>query len=148
MRTVEELLYSLNNPRLAIIETGCVHTRNIARWVAANNESNFVCVDLNFSLLLETHRQLEGDHTARYCTFLSQEHAKWLNGLTWLDVAFLHPADLPSGVEEFNLAVSAGARLIVLSDYQTRGALAIKRAKEIGWEFEASGELNILRRPK
>lgn len=145
---VFELLESLNKSRLSIIETGCTYTRTIARWIARNPESTFSCVDLNVGELIETHHALESDVTARYCAFLSQEHAKWLNKTTWLDAAFLKPDDLKSGIEEFNLAASAGAHLIVFSDYQTRAAFAIKRAKEIGWQYESAGPLNILRRPK
>jgi hypothetical protein len=144
---IYELLCSLNNSRLSIIETGCTYTRTIARWVKAHPESTFVCVDLNFGLLLETHKELEQESSARYCTFLSQEHEKWLNKTTWLDAAFLNPDDLQAGLRELNLAMSAGARLIVIADYQSRGAWAIKRAKELGWEFESAGDLNILRRP-
>jgi len=145
---VFELLESLNSSRLSIIETGYAYTRTIAQWVQRNPESVFTCVDLNFGLLLGIHQALERDRTAQYCTILAQEHTKWLNKCTWLDAAFLNPDDLKSGVEEFNLAVSAGAQLIVLSDYQTRAAFAIKRAKEIGWQYESAGPLNILRRPK
>ena len=144
---IYELLESLGS-RLSIIETGCTYTRTIARWVQSHPESNFACVDLNFSLLLETHRELEKDSTARYCTFLSQEHEKWLNKTTWLDAAFLNPADLAAGMGEFTLAVSAGARLVVINDYQTRGAWAIRQAKDFGWSYEATSQLNILRRPK
>lgn len=144
---IYDLLESLGSSRLSIIETGCKYTRTIARWVHSHPDSNFVCVDLNFGLLLEAHRELERDDTAQHCTFLSQEHHKWLNRTTWLDAAFLNPEDLRAGVDEFQLAASAGARLIVLSDYQTRGARAIQRAKELGWEFESNNDLNILRRP-
>jgi hypothetical protein len=125
-----------------------MYTRQIADWVMGHPDSNFVCVDLNFSLLLRTHRELENHHLAQYCTFLSQEHTKWLNKASWLDAAFLNPEDLEAGVEEFNLAMSAGANLIVLSDYQTRGVWAIQRAKNFGWTYESSGHMNILRRPK
>jgi hypothetical protein len=145
---VYSLLSSIDKAELSIVETGCVHTRNIAAWVRDHPDSKFVCVDLNFSHLLETHRQLEKDNTARYCTFLTQEPLKWLVKATWLDVAFLNPDNLLSGLNEFNLAMSAGARLIVLSDYQSSGAWAIRDAKKLGWEFEFSGNLNILRRAK
>ena len=142
---IYDLLESLDNPRLSIVETGCTYTRSIARWVRSHPDSTFVCADLNFGLLLETHKDLEQDSTARYCTFLSQEHEKWLLKATWLDAAFLNPVDLAAGVGEFSLASSAGARLVVINDYQTRGAWAIKQAKEFGWKYEVSGNLNILR---
>jgi hypothetical protein len=148
MLTVKELLDSLNNSRLSIVETGCEYTRGIAEWVAGHTESTFTCVDLNFSLLLRTHRELEENHSARYCTFRSQDHIKWLGGMTWLDAAFLTPEDLRSGVEEFTLAMSAGARLIVMSDYQGKAAWAVKLAKDYGWAYiAASNGMNVLRRP-
>jgi len=109
--------------------------------------SNFVCVDLNFGLLLGTHEQLEADGSAAFCTILAQEHSKWLNKTSWLDAAFLYPEDLQSGLEEFELAISAGAQLVVIPDYQTRAHSAIRRAKDIGWVYEYSEDLNILRRP-
>ena len=147
-KEIYDLLSSLDNTRPNILETGCTYTRSIARWVQSHPDSNFVCVDLNFGLLLDTHKELEKDGTARYCTFLSQEHEKWLLKATWLDIAFLNPADLHSGLSEFNLAISAGAKIVVFTDYQTRGAIAIRQAKEMGWEYESIGSLNILRRPK
>lgn len=146
---VFELLESLNNSRLSIVETGCTYTRTIAQWVKSHpGNSTFVCVELNFGFLIDAHRDLERDSTTPYCTFLCQEPTRWLTKATWLDAAFLKPTDLKSGIEEFNLAASAGAQLIVITDYQTRAALAIKRAKEIGWQYESAGLLNILRRPK
>ncbi len=148
MQTVEEILNSLDNSCPSIVETGCVHTLEIADWVSRHPTANFVNIDLDFALQLATHKDLESNHTARYCTFLTQDHGKYLSTRTWLDAVFLHPSDLQAGVVEFLLALSTGARIIVIDGYQTRGALAIKRAKQIGWEFEASGELNILRRPK
>jgi hypothetical protein len=148
MLTVKELLDSLNNPRLSIVETGCEYTGYIAEWVASHPESTYNCVDLNFSLLLRTHRELEENHTARYCTFRSQDHEKWLLGMTWLDAAFLTPESLAAGLGEFGLAMSAGAKLIVMSDYQGKSAWAIKQAKEFGWAYIAAANgMNVLRRP-
>lgn len=148
MRNAEEILNSLGEDRLKIVETGCVATRSIARWVSKHSESEFFNIDLDFPLQLATHRELECDGTARYTTFLTQDHGKYLSTRTWADIIFLNPPDLQSGVVEFLLAVSTGARLIVINDYQARAALAVKRAKEIGWEYEFSGMQNILRRPK
>jgi hypothetical protein len=147
MKTVEEILDSLKSARLTIVETGCANTREIARWVSQHPESEFTNIDLNFPVQMALHRELESDHTARYCTFLTQDHTRYLSTRTWADCVFLHPTDLQTGVIEFLLAVSTGAQLIVITDYQSRGALAVKRAKEFGWEFESSGDLNILRRP-
>jgi hypothetical protein len=141
-----DVLESLGQPSLSIVETGCVHTKDIAEWVRLHPGSSFTCVDMNLGDLIEAHRVLELRGLAKHCTFLSQDHLKWLTKVTWLDVAFLKPDDLQSGVDEFLLAASAGAKLIVMSDYQTRASFAIRKAKEIGWQFESSGSLNILRR--
>lgn len=148
MQTVEEILDSLGKDDPQIVETGCVHTIEIADWVAKHPYAEFTNVDLDFSLQLATHKDLETNHTARYCTFLNQDHSKHLSSRTWLDVVFLNPPDLQAGVVEFLLAISTGAWIIVMADYQSRSAQAIKRAREIGWEYESSGNLNILRRPK
>lgn len=148
MRNTEDIIRLLGEDRLKIIETGCIVTRSVARWVSNNPESEFVNVDLDFPLQLATHKELECDGTARYCTFLNQDHGRYLSTRTWADIVFLNPSDLQSGVVEFLLAVSTGARLIVIHDYQSRAALAVKRAKEIGWEYESSGMQNILRRPE
>ena len=146
MQTVEEILNSLDKAYPSIVETGCVHTIEIADWVSKHEGADFTNIDLDFPLQLATHKDLEVNHTARYCTFLTQDHGKYLSTRTWVDICFLNPPDLQAGVVEFLLAVSTGAKLIVMSDYQSRSALAVKRAKEIGWEFESSGNLNILKR--
>ena len=146
MRNAEEILESLEEPRLRIVETGNVSTRSIARWVSQHRDSEFVSVDLNSPLQLATHRELECDGTARYCTFLTQDHNKFLSAQTWRDVCFLNPPDLQDGLIEFSLAASTGARLIVISDYQTRAALAVRKARESGWTFESHGMLSVLRR--
>lgn len=148
MRDAGEILESLGEPRLKIVETGCANSRSIARWVSENPESDFITVDLDFELQLATHMKLELDGTARFCRFLTQDHTKYLSNRTWVDVVFLNPSDLQNGLTEFLLAVSTGARIIVFTDYQAKAALAIKRAKEIGWQYENAGELNILRRIK
>lgn len=140
-----DVLESLGQPSLSIVETGCVHTTDIAEWVRLHSGS-FTCVDMNIGDLIEAHNHLERRGLAKHCTFLSQDHNKWLAKTTWLDVAFLKPTDLQAGVEEFTLAASAGAKVIVLSDYQTRASFAIRQAREFGWEYESSENLNILRR--
>lgn len=145
---VGEILDSLEQSRLKIVETGCANTREIACWVAKHPESLYACADLDSVNQFHRHKELEQDGTARYCTFLTQDHTKFLSNRTWVDVAFLHAPDLQAGLTEFLLAISTGARLIVMTDYQSRAALAIKRAKEIGWTYEAVGNLNILRRPQ
>lgn len=146
--SVGKILGSLEQPRLKIVETGCANTREIARWVFRHSESTYSTADLDSTIQFFRHKELEEDGTARYCTFLTQDHTKFLSNRTWVDVVFLHAPDLQAGLTEFLLAISTGARLIVMTDYQSRAALAIKRAKEIGWTYESAGELNILRRPQ
>jgi len=145
---VKDILDSLESDRLKIVETGCAYTKDIALWVSKHPESHFTSADLNSDLQYETHSILEEYGTARYCTFLTQDHYQLLSKQTWVDAAFLHPIDLQSGLHEFLLAVSTGARVVVIKDYQSRAGWAIKRAKEIGWRFEYyDGDMNILRRP-
>lgn len=148
MRDAKEILESLGESRLKIVETGCFNSRSIARWVSENPESDFINVDLDFTLQLATHKELETDGTARFCRFLTQDHTKYLSNRTWVDVIFLNPPDLQNGLTEFLLAVSTGARIIVINDYQAKAALAIRRAKDLGWQYENAGPLNILRRVK
>jgi hypothetical protein len=148
MSQVQDLLNSLNERRLQIVETGCANTKDITRWVSENPDSEFINVDLDFRLQVLVHTELEAENIARHCRFLTQDHCKYLSNRTWVDAVFLNPQDLQNGQMEFLLAISTGAKTIVMSDYQTRAALAIKRAKEIGWEYESAGSLNILRRPK
>lgn len=144
---IGEILDSLGQPRLIVVETGNQCTREIARWVAKHPESPYACADLDSAVQFDRHKELEQDGTARHCTFLTQDHTKFLSNRTWVDVAVLHAPDLQAGLTEFLLAISTGARLIVMTDYQSRAAVAIKRAKEIGWTYESTGDLNILRRP-
>lgn len=147
MRNAGEVLDSLNKDRLVVIETGVIYTREIALWISQHSESRFTNVDLNSNLQYATHKELECDGTARYCTFRTQDHAKYLSEQTWVDAVFINAPDLQSGLVEFLLAVSSGAKIIVMNDFQTRSALAIRRAQELGWEFTSAGMMNILRRP-
>lgn len=146
MSSIEEVLDSLGKDNPQIIETGCRNTQDIARWVSKHPDSDFINVDTDFQLQLATHRELEKETIARYCRFLVKDHNLYLSSRTWVDVVFLNPSDLQTGLTEFLLAISTGAGIIVINDYQTRGALAIKRAREINWDYESSGHLNILRR--
>lgn len=146
--SVGEILDSLGQSRLMVVETGNKCTREIAQWIAKHPESKFTNVDLDGIAQFDTHQELEQDGTARYCTFLTQDHFKHLSGRTWVDVCVLHAPDLQTGLTEFLLSVSTGAKIIVMTDYQSRAALAIRRAKQIGWTYEAVGDLNVLRRPQ
>lgn len=143
---VKDILDSLESDRIKIVETGCTFTRDIALWVSKHPESHFINADLNSEFQYEVHSILEEYGTARYCTFLTQDHYQLLSKQTWVDIAFLQPVDLQSGLQEFLLAVSTGARVVVMRDFQSRAGWAIRRAKELGWRFEYDGDLNILRR--
>lgn len=146
MNSVWEVLNSLESPRLRIVETGTFYTVEIASWVSRHPESELISVDLNFADQMKKHAELEKLGIAKYCRFLTQDHTRYLNDRTWADVVFLRPENLFAGMEDFAHAVSTGAKIIVIPDYQTRAAWAVKRAQEIGWEFIPSDHMNILRR--
>jgi hypothetical protein len=145
---VGDILDSLESDRLKIVETGCANTRAIALWVSRHPESLYATADLDSFAQWHAHQELEQDGTARFCTFLTQDHTKFLSNRTWVDVAFLQAPNLQDGLTEFLLTTSTGARVIVMTGYQSRAAHAIRRAKEIGWTYESAGDLNILRRPE
>lgn len=149
MNIVADILDSIYPPDsrpLKIVETGCKHSRDVAKWVAKHPECSFDSVDLDGRLQEATHAELECDGTAKYCTFHSVDTSKYLSDLTWIDCAFLHSADLQKGIEEFSLAVSGGANLIVFVDYQQRAAAAVRKAKALGWKFTSREPYCILKR--
>jgi hypothetical protein len=115
-------------------------------WVRQHPECSFESVDLDGKLQEATHLELECDGTAKFCTFHTQETTHFLSRLTWLDAAFLHSIDLQKGIEEFSLAVSGGAKLIVFVDYQQRAALAVRKARALGWDFISQEPYCVLRR--
>jgi len=146
---VSELLNGFEKKILQIVETGSAFTQAIAEWVAKQQYiSEFISVDLDFQNQLATHRELEKEGVARYCRFLTQDHIRYLSTRTWVDAIFLDPPDLQSGVTEFLIASSTGAKAIAMSDYQTKSAQAIRRAKDLGWRYVGfRSDFNILRRP-
>jgi hypothetical protein len=146
--SIGEILDSINKPRLVILETGNIYTREAARWVREHIDAKFTSVDIDSTLQMATHKELECDGTARYCTFLTKDHVKHLNEQSWVDICLLNPSDLQTGLMEFSLAVSTGASIIVMNDFQARSALAIKKAKALGWEYSSQGMMNVLRRPE
>jgi predicted O-methyltransferase YrrM len=150
---------------LMIVETGTMRdthmlseitdgwsTLYIARWVAEHStegptDCEFHSVDLNAHAIELAHAALEEEHLARFCTFHVQDSLKYLGSQTWLDFALLDSCDgLQHGVDEFRLAASAGASVIVMDDYQTKAAWAVKEARETGWKYEPCGRYSVLKR--
>lgn len=133
-------------PMLRIVETGTLDTVDIALWCSKTPNSSFVSVDLDASLQESRHRELEELDAASTYTYRTQDHQKFLSELTWIDVAFLYPENLEEGLREFQLALSAGARLVIMRDYQTKAYTAAKQAKRFGWEAHFTEEYTILMR--
>jgi hypothetical protein len=136
------LVHSL--PILKIVETGVADTIDIATWCSKNSAATFVSVDLDAVAQEKNHAALEQLNAASSYTYRTQDHNKFLMQLTWIDIAFLNPENLQDGLEEFKLALSAGARTIIMRDYQSRAYLAVKQAKRFGWEAHFTGDYSIL----
>jgi predicted O-methyltransferase YrrM len=146
---------------LVIIETGCMRdlalaaewgdgwsTLRIAQWVAKHPECDFHTVDLSANAIDLAHNALEAEGVAQFCAFHLQDSIRFLNAQTWIDFAFLDSCDgLQHGLDEFRLAVSAGSKLIVMDDYQTKAAWAVQEAKKLGWHVEQVDRYSVLRRP-
>ena len=146
---------------LVIVETGCLRmeapigefadgwsTLYIAQWIREHPDCEFHSVDLSANAIGIAHDKLENALLAKYCTFHCQDSLKFLGGMTWIDFAFLDSCDgLEHGVDEFRLAASAGASVIVMDDYQTKAAWAVKEARELGWQYEQRERYSILKRP-
>jgi hypothetical protein len=126
------------------VETGTKDTVDIATWCLKNSASTFVSADLDAVLQEKIHSLLEQSNAASSYTYRTQDHVKFLTELTWVDVAFLNPEGLQDGLEEFKLAISAGARTVVMSNYQSKAHLAVKQAKRFGWEAHFTGDYSIL----
>lgn len=120
-------------------------TYDIVNWMDGHsNMSRFDIVSMDIVVVHKLHKDLEDLKLANYATFHLQDSILFLSGSRWIDVAFLQPSTLESGVRETQLAMSAGATLIVLKDYQTQAALAIKEAKKISWRYEPQNEYCLL----
>jgi hypothetical protein len=146
---------------LKIIETGCMRnlatisemsdgwsTLYISRWVKKHPTCKFESVDLDINAIELAHMALEAEGLAKFCTFLRKDSILYLSKLTWVDFAFLDSCDgLQHGLDEFRLAASAGAKMIVGDDYQTKFAWSVKAAKEMGWSYEQVDRYSVLRRP-
>ena len=148
MSTVHAILEAAREthklPLLRIVETGNKDTAEITRWCSKNSNITFDTADLNGVEQERLHSIFEQEDIAKYCVFHTQDHKKYLSGLSWIDIAFLSPDNLQEGLEEFHLAASAGAYSIIIRDYQTKAALAVKQAKRFGWAVEYSNDYCIL----
>lgn len=148
------------NKPLKIVETGTMRdlalsaeygdgwsTLRIAQWVSKHPECDFHTVDLSANAIDLAHAALEAEGVSKYCTFHLQDSIKFLNSLTWVDFAFLDSCDgLQHGLDEFRLAVSAGAKMIVMDDYQTKAAWAVVEGKKLGWNVEQVDRYSVFRR--
>src|SRR3954467_10896984 len=125
------LLSEDRNERKTIIETGfrANTIREITSWVSACPLSEFTSVGLNVKDLDSAHDMLEQLGRAQHCGLLLQDPLKFLQKQSWIDVAFLNSRNgLQYALEEFRLAASAGASMILFTDYQSTGASAILEA--------------------
>lgn len=144
---LDETKKSHTLPILRIVETGCESTIDVAAWCLNRIDSVFETADLDGTRQEANHKLLEGLGAASYCTFRTQDHKKFLSELSWIDVAFLRADNLQSGLEEFQLALSAGARVVVMKNFQANAALAVRQAQRFNWKFETAGEYSVLIRP-
>lgn len=146
---------------IKIVETGCMRdlavaaeygdgwsTYYIARWIKEHPGSTFRSVDLNINAIELAHDFLEAEGLAAYCDFHCQDSLKFLANVSFADFFFLDSCDgLQHGLDEFRLAVSAGAKLIVMDDAQTKAMWAIKEARILGWDVQFADRYSLLRRP-
>jgi hypothetical protein len=151
MSTVTAILDGVRSihtlPILKIVETGIADTNEIVSWCQSNPDSSFVSVDLDSIAQDKIHGILEQTEAAAAYSYRTQDHKKFLSELSWIDVAFLSPENLQEGLQEFQLALSAGARLVVMRDYQSKAFLAVQQAKRLQWDVHHSGNYSIMIRP-
>jgi hypothetical protein len=138
--------------RIQIMETGdgsYGSTATIAQWVAADEDKVdfFKSISLDGAMQERCHKQLEIFGLNPYCTFHTQSPLKWLSNMNWLDFVLLNPESLDDGLQQFALAISAGAGLVVIHDYQHGAASAVRKAMGLGWIVENTNIYSILRRP-
>lgn len=159
-----ELLDSVyKGQSIRIVETGCMRdlsmvsefsdgwsTLYISRWVKTHPDCKFSSVDLDANAIELCHTALEAENLAQYCDLRTQDSLKYLASQSWIDVAYLDSCDgLAHGLEEFRLAASAGASLIIMDDFSTKACWAVKESREMGWSTGvAANRYSILRRPK
>lgn len=145
---------------IRIVETGCMRdlstiseygdgwsTLYICRWLAKHSDCTFDSVDLNANAIELAHMALEAENLAKYCTFHLQDSLKYLAAQSWIDFAFLDSCDgLQHGLDEFRLAASAGTKLIIMDDVQTKAMWAVKEARELGWNVSFEDRYAVIRR--
>lgn len=145
---------------LKIIETGCMRdlaiiseygdgwsTLYIARWVKCHPECQFSTVDMSLNAIELAEQALSAEKLEKYCSFTLGDSLTFLRQQRGVDFAFLDSCDgLEHGLDEFKLAASAGARLIVMDDYDTKAKAAIAYAAESGWAYKQNGRYSVLRR--
>lgn len=162
LQVVLEELYATDTmtENMNIVETGCMRdtsplsefsdgwsTLYIARWVKDHPHCTFDSVDLDANATELAHTALEDEGLAKFCTFHTQDSIKYLTSLTWIDFALLDSCDgLQHGLDEFKLAASAGASVVVMDDYQTKAAWAVRQAQLMGWSFQQIERYSILKR--
>lgn len=134
-----------------IVETGfdkrCLF--ELAGHIQKNPQSELESISLDFGKLSDAHLFLEHYGLAAKCTFHLQDPLKFLQSKSWIDAVFLNSRNgLQYAVEEFRLAASTGAKLIVMTDYQTTSAHAIQEATKCGWTYVTHADYYILRRPQ
>lgn len=123
-------------------------TLYIARWIKEHPGSTFDSVDLNINAIDLAHAALEAEGISDCCTFHCQDSLKFLSKINWADLIFLDSCDgLQHGLEEFRLAASTGAKIILMDDYTSKAVWAVKEAKELGWTVEFANRYSVLRRP-
>ncbi len=149
-----------NGKPLKIVETGCVRdlavkaeygdgwsTLWIARWIREHKDCEFHTVDINPAAIEIAHMALEAENLAKFCTLHIQDSIKFLSNLTWADIFFLDSCDgLEHGLQEWRLAASAGASLIIMDDFQSKVAFAWNEAKRLGWKTEQVDRYSLFRR--
>lgn len=147
---------------IKVYETGCMRdlacsaefgdgwsTLYISRWIKNHPGSTFDSVDLNINAIELAHAALEADGLADCCTFHCQDSLKFLSKINWADLIFLDSCDgLQHGLDEFRLAASTGAKIILLDDYQSKAIWAVNESKKMGWAFEQVDRYSVLRRPR
>lgn len=131
-----------------LVETGFSNdVIKLAKFIACRGGS-LASVDLDMDRLNLIHTALEIAQLAPFASLHFQDPQKFLGSKNWLDAAFLnHRGGLVAGLAQFKLAMSAGAQLIVMTNYQTDAAWAVQFAKLQKWNVEHENGYSFLTRP-
>lgn len=146
---------------IKIVETGCMRdlavkseygdgwsTLYIARWVKKHPECWFQTVDINPNAIDLAKLALESEGLSKYCVFFQEDSLEFLKKSQFIDFAFLDSCDgLQHALHEFYAAADAGAKLIVMDDFETKAKTAVSVAQQLGWTYEQNGRYSVLRRP-